>query len=237
MAPGSNGSPAQFGCTLKELRELMEQRGIDAVARIQQQYGGVLELCRRLYTSPTEGLSPSMLLYYKYRTDFCLWQSLYIPPQFCLTNAWCRPFHHLRLPTRCLLPYFVLLAFQCICFLLWLRVLELSLSDRWFDVLQYWFIGLSNWLTFLRLLKVTQGHQHDHFLASLLPDKADLHYHLRPRPPTLITSQPTWAVSPPIGCYRLRLPLPFIITQSESWYSFTIRRRLRLSQPRVTTSY
>jgi len=34
----------------------MEQRGIDAVARIQQQYGGVLELCRRLYTSPTEGI-------------------------------------------------------------------------------------------------------------------------------------------------------------------------------------
>ena len=36
----------------------MEQRGIDAVARIQQQYGGVLELCRRLYTSPTEGIQP-----------------------------------------------------------------------------------------------------------------------------------------------------------------------------------
>jgi len=58
MAPGSAASPAQFGCSLKELRELMEQRGIDAVARIQQQYGGVLELCRRLYTSPTEGIQP-----------------------------------------------------------------------------------------------------------------------------------------------------------------------------------
>jgi len=55
MAPGAGVSAAQFGCTLKELRELMEQRGLDAVARIQQQYGGVLELCRRLYTSPTEG--------------------------------------------------------------------------------------------------------------------------------------------------------------------------------------
>jgi len=55
MAPAAGVSPAQFGCTLKELRELMEQRGLDAVARIQQQYGGVLELCRRLYTSPTEG--------------------------------------------------------------------------------------------------------------------------------------------------------------------------------------
>jgi len=55
MAPAAGTVETQFGCTLKELRELMEQRGIDAVARIQQQYGGVLELCRRLYTSPTEG--------------------------------------------------------------------------------------------------------------------------------------------------------------------------------------
>jgi len=58
MAPGAAGSAPQFGCSLKELRELMEQRGLDAVARIQQQYGGVLELCRRLYTSPTEGNVP-----------------------------------------------------------------------------------------------------------------------------------------------------------------------------------
>ena len=73
MAPGAGGSPVEFGCSLKELRELMEQRGIDAVARIQQQYGGVLELCRRLYTSPTEGTShptsfdtPTRFLIYSY---------------------------------------------------------------------------------------------------------------------------------------------------------------------------
>jgi len=63
MAPGGvagGASAPQFGCSLKELRELMEQRGLDAVARIQQQYGGVLELCRRLYTSPTEGIDPSV---------------------------------------------------------------------------------------------------------------------------------------------------------------------------------
>ena len=66
MAPGSGvASAPQFGCSLKELRELMEQRGLDAVARIQQQYGGVLELCRRLYTSPTEGIAPTR----KKRTD------------------------------------------------------------------------------------------------------------------------------------------------------------------------
>ena len=28
-----------------------------------------------------------------------------------------------------------------------------------------------------------------------------------------------WAVSPPVGCYRLHPPSPFIITQHESWYS------------------
>jgi len=34
-------------------------------------------------------------------------------------------------------------------------------------------------------------------------------------------SQPTWATSPPVGCYSLHPPSPFIvITQPESWYSF-----------------
>jgi len=46
----------EFGVTLAELRELMELRGTDALQRIQTQYSGVLELCRRLCTSPTEGL-------------------------------------------------------------------------------------------------------------------------------------------------------------------------------------
>jgi len=32
----------------------------------------------------------------------------------------------------------------------------------------------------------------------------------------LRTSQPTWAVSPPVGCYCPRLPLPFVTTQPES---------------------
>jgi len=60
MAGGaSDKSPqsVEFGVTLSELRELMELRGNDAHQRIQSQYSGVLELCRRLYTSPTEGQS------------------------------------------------------------------------------------------------------------------------------------------------------------------------------------
>jgi len=39
--------------------------------------------------------------------------------------------------------------------------------------------------------------------------------------PTLRPNQPIWAVSPPIGCYHLQTPSPFIIiTQLVSWYSF-----------------
>ena len=43
---------------------------------------------------------------------------------------------------------------------------------------------------------------------------------------TLRPSQPTWAASPPVGCYDLHPPLPFIITQPESWYSFTLPQRV-----------
>lgn len=55
MADDLEGTSVQFGCTVKELRELMELRGQEACQRIQHQYSGVLELCKRLYTSPTEG--------------------------------------------------------------------------------------------------------------------------------------------------------------------------------------
>ncbi len=47
--------PAKFGVSLKELRELMEHRGTEGYNKIQNDYGGVLELCKRLYTSPNEG--------------------------------------------------------------------------------------------------------------------------------------------------------------------------------------
>ena len=47
------------------------------------------------------------------------------------------------------------------------------------------------------------------------------------RPSTLRPSRLTWAVSPPVGSYRLQPPSPFIIiTQPESWYSFTVPRRV-----------
>ena len=47
------------------------------------------------------------------------------------------------------------------------------------------------------------------------------------RPSTLRPSHLTWAVSPPVGSYRLQPPSPFIIiTQPERWYSFTVPRRV-----------
>lgn len=44
-----------FGVRLEELRELMEHRGREAYELIQNKYGGVLEMCKKLYTSPNEG--------------------------------------------------------------------------------------------------------------------------------------------------------------------------------------
>ncbi|TFK00415.1 Plasma membrane calcium-transporting ATPase 4 [Platysternon megacephalum] len=46
-----------FGCSLVDLRTLMELRSGEAVARINDLYGGVQNICKRLKTSPVEGLS------------------------------------------------------------------------------------------------------------------------------------------------------------------------------------
>ncbi|XP_057217609.1 plasma membrane calcium-transporting ATPase 2 isoform X4 [Triplophysa rosa] len=45
-----------FGCGLMELRSLMELRGMEAVVKIQEDYGGIEGLCQRLKTCPTVGL-------------------------------------------------------------------------------------------------------------------------------------------------------------------------------------
>ena len=47
----------KFGCSVDELRDLMQHRGPEAYQILQDRYGGVLELCKRLYTSPNEGMS------------------------------------------------------------------------------------------------------------------------------------------------------------------------------------
>lgn len=51
-----DGRPTQYGVSLRQLRELMEVRGREGIAKINE-HGGVPELCKKLYTSPSEGLS------------------------------------------------------------------------------------------------------------------------------------------------------------------------------------
>ncbi|XP_028924805.1 plasma membrane calcium-transporting ATPase 4 isoform X2 [Ornithorhynchus anatinus] len=51
------GHDGDFGCTLLDLRTLMELRSGEAVARIGEVYGSVHNICKRLRTSPVEGLS------------------------------------------------------------------------------------------------------------------------------------------------------------------------------------
>uniref|UniRef100_A0A5F9DUD7 Calcium-transporting ATPase n=1 Tax=Oryctolagus cuniculus TaxID=9986 RepID=A0A5F9DUD7_RABIT len=46
----------EFGCTMEELRSLMELRGAEAVVKIKETYGDTEAVCRRLKTSPVEGL-------------------------------------------------------------------------------------------------------------------------------------------------------------------------------------
>ncbi|XP_043071824.1 plasma membrane calcium-transporting ATPase 2 isoform X2 [Drosophila grimshawi] len=53
-----DGRPAQYGVSLKQLRDIMEHRGREGIAKINE-YGGIHELCKKLYTSPNEGLSGS----------------------------------------------------------------------------------------------------------------------------------------------------------------------------------
>lgn len=55
-----DGRPAQYGITLKQVRDLMEHRGPDGIVKIQE-LGGTQEICKKLYTSPSEGLSGSQV--------------------------------------------------------------------------------------------------------------------------------------------------------------------------------
>ena len=50
-----DGHPAEYGLALEELRDLMELRKSEAYETIQTKYNGVLEMCKKLYTSSNEG--------------------------------------------------------------------------------------------------------------------------------------------------------------------------------------
>lgn len=65
-----DGRPAQYGVTLKQLRELMEHRGREGIAKLNE-LGGVQDLCKKLFTSPSEGIV------LKYITEVCFASTLY----------------------------------------------------------------------------------------------------------------------------------------------------------------
>ncbi|XP_020832934.1 plasma membrane calcium-transporting ATPase 3 isoform X8 [Phascolarctos cinereus] len=67
-----------FGCTLPELRSLMELRGAEALQKVQETYGDVSGLCKRLKTSPTEGLSDNVTDLEKRRQ---IYGQNFIPPK------------------------------------------------------------------------------------------------------------------------------------------------------------
>lgn len=52
-----NSPLSAFTLEVTELRELMEFRGHEAVQTIAEKYGGVANICNRLFTSPNEGQS------------------------------------------------------------------------------------------------------------------------------------------------------------------------------------
>ncbi|XP_066456401.1 plasma membrane calcium-transporting ATPase 4-like isoform X2 [Eleutherodactylus coqui] len=67
-----------FGCSVQELRDLMELRSGEAVTRIRENFGGVTSICRRLKTSPVEGLSGNLADLEKRRQTF---GKNFIPPK------------------------------------------------------------------------------------------------------------------------------------------------------------
>ncbi|XP_076814824.1 plasma membrane calcium-transporting ATPase 2-like isoform X2 [Clavelina lepadiformis] len=48
-----------YGMTLNELKTLMEYKGHEGIQKIEEQYGNVLEICKRLKTDPNNGLPSS----------------------------------------------------------------------------------------------------------------------------------------------------------------------------------
>ena len=56
----SGGDPysnRKYGCSVKEMKDLMQMKGHEALSKIQDEHGGVGELCKKLYTSPGGGIT------------------------------------------------------------------------------------------------------------------------------------------------------------------------------------
>ncbi|KAM4651603.1 plasma membrane calcium-transporting ATPase 2 isoform 3-T4 [Discoglossus pictus] len=69
---------SEFGCSLEELRSLMELRGSEGVVKIKECYGDTDGMCRHLKTSPTEGLPGTLTDLEKRRQIF---GKNFIPPK------------------------------------------------------------------------------------------------------------------------------------------------------------
>ena len=99
-------------------------------------------------------------------------------------------------------------------------------------VLTTWMISHGNNKYIIMSLFIVLSSRHSLCESSL--GSCDECRHCAKHLPTIRPSQPTCAVSPPVGCHHLHSPSPFIIiTQTEGWYSFyhpTEGRRL--SRPR-----
>lgn len=54
MAANTGGG--SYGCSVKEMMELMELRGSEAVETLTRKYDGVQGLCQRLKTDPINGM-------------------------------------------------------------------------------------------------------------------------------------------------------------------------------------
>ncbi|XP_034433913.1 plasma membrane calcium-transporting ATPase 1a isoform X1 [Hippoglossus hippoglossus] len=67
-----------FGCTLKDLRSLMELRGTEAISKVAETYGDTHGLCNRLKSSPIDGLSGQLADIEKRKTVF---GQNFIPPK------------------------------------------------------------------------------------------------------------------------------------------------------------
>lgn len=68
----------EFGCTLKELRSLMELRGAEALSKVGESYGDTQGLCNRLKTSPVDGTVTlfTQPKFYVFQQQYLYWSVL-----------------------------------------------------------------------------------------------------------------------------------------------------------------
>lgn len=97
----------EYGCSLEELRQLMEFRGLEAREKIDSDYEGIEGLCKRLHTDPQNGLPNITEELEKRRAVFGANEIPPHPPKSFFTLVW-----------EALQVYFLLLFFGVINYIL-----------------------------------------------------------------------------------------------------------------------